>query len=87
MATTYRYLFADLVTNDILAELSITGVSFNQQLNQAGTFQAHLLLSGVNTYGYNVDTYLWEAPTPKPTDDKLYNWDEDTLSWVEVPTE
>lgn len=60
MTTTYRYLFADLLTNEIVAELPITGVSFNQQLNQAGTFQAHILLSGINTYGYNVD----DATTP-----------------------
>ena len=30
------------------------------------------------------ETCLWEAPTAKPDDDKLYNWDEDTTSWVEV---
>ena len=55
MATTYRYLFADLLTNDLLGELPLTGVSFNQQLNQAGTFTGHLLLSGVNSAGLNVD--------------------------------
>tara|TARA_R110002153_G_scaffold175559_1_gene328825 strand:- start:9 stop:344 length:336 start_codon:yes stop_codon:yes gene_type:complete len=32
----------------------------------------------------NEETCLWEAPTAKPDDDKLYNWDEDTTSWVEV---
>ena len=32
----------------------------------------------------NTDSYLWEAPTPMPTDDKMYQWDEPTLSWVEV---
>jgi hypothetical protein len=32
----------------------------------------------------NAETYLWEAPTPMPTDDKMYKWDEPTLSWVEV---
>lgn len=32
----------------------------------------------------NEDTCLWEAPTAKPDDDKLYDWDEDTTSWVEV---
>ena len=26
----------------------------------------------------------WQAPTPMPTDGKLYNWDEDTTSWVEI---
>ena len=55
MTTTYRYLFADLLTNEIIAELPITGVSFTQQLNQAGTLQAHLLLTGINTYEFNVD--------------------------------
>jgi hypothetical protein len=32
----------------------------------------------------NADSYLWEAPTPMPTDGKRYAWDEPTLSWVEV---
>ena len=27
------------------------------------------------------------APTPAPTDEKSYSWDEDTLSWIEIPTE
>jgi len=27
---------------------------------------------------------LWNAPVPMPTDGKMYHWDEDTLSWVEV---
>ena len=30
------------------------------------------------------DTCLWEAPVAMPTDDKMYEWDEDTTSWVEV---
>ena len=34
----------------------------------------------------NADSYLWEAPTPMPTDGKLYNWNEKTLAWVEVPS-
>lgn len=32
----------------------------------------------------NEDTCQWEAPTPMPTDDKIYNWDEEATSWVEV---
>jgi hypothetical protein len=34
----------------------------------------------------NSDTYFWEAPTPRPTDDKFYQWDEATTSWIESPT-
>ena len=25
----------------------------------------------------------WEAPVPMPADDKVYKWDEDSLSWIE----
>jgi hypothetical protein len=32
----------------------------------------------------NLTTYLWEAPTPMPTDGKFYRWDEPTLAWVEI---
>ena len=31
----------------------------------------------------NEETCLWNAPTPMPTDDKMYIWDETTTSWVE----
>ncbi len=37
------------------------------------------------SWSLNSDTYLWEAPTPMPTDDKRYTWDEATTSWVEAP--
>ena len=32
----------------------------------------------------NNDTAKWDAPTPMPTDDKKYSWDEATTSWVEM---
>ena len=32
----------------------------------------------------NEETCQWEAPTPYPKDDKVYFWDEPTLSWEEV---
>ncbi len=50
----YRYLFADLLTNQILAELPLTAVNFTQQLNTAGTFTGELLLSGINASALNV---------------------------------
>ena len=31
----------------------------------------------------NESTCKWESPTPYPTDDKDYIWDEATLSWIE----
>jgi len=35
----------------------------------------------------NEETAQWEAPTPYPTDEKRYTWDEETTSWVEVTEE
>lgn len=32
----------------------------------------------------NDQTCLWDAPVAMPTDGKIYEWDEDTVSWVEV---
>lgn len=32
----------------------------------------------------NENTCLWDAPTPYPTDGKIYNWDENTQQWVET---
>jgi len=31
----------------------------------------------------NKDTYVWEAPTPKPSATFWGYWDEDTKSWIE----
>lgn len=63
MTTTYRYLFADLLTNEIVGELPLTGVAFTQQLNQAGTLTGHLLLSGMTTAQFNVN----QSTTPART--------------------
>jgi len=30
----------------------------------------------------NEETCLWSAPVAMPADGQLYNWDEETLSWV-----
>jgi hypothetical protein len=37
-----------------------------------------------NSWVLNEETCLWEAPIPMPNDDKIYNWDEETTSWIEL---
>lgn len=32
----------------------------------------------------NEDTCLWNAPVARPNDGKFYDWDEATISWVEI---
>jgi hypothetical protein len=34
-----------------------------------------------NSWVLNEQTCQWEAPTARPNDGKLYNWNEQTLSW------
>ena len=33
------------------------------------------------------ETCLWSAPVLYPADGKMYNWNEETLSWIEVINE
>ena len=37
-----------------------------------------------NSWTLNETTCLWEAPTPMPSDGKMYSWDEETTSWTEI---
>ena len=37
-----------------------------------------------DSWTLNLDTYLWEAPTPMPTDGNVYTWDEATQTWTEA---
>lgn len=32
----------------------------------------------------NQDTCMWESPVPYPNDGGIYDWDEDTQTWVVV---
>ena len=32
----------------------------------------------------NNTTWMWEPPVPYPTDDKMYQWNEEDRNWVEV---
>jgi hypothetical protein len=36
------------------------------------------------SWNFNSETYYWLPPIPYPDDGKAYNWDEATLSWIEV---
>ena len=36
------------------------------------------------SWNLNEDLCVWEPPTPMPTDNKFYKWNESTLSWEEI---
>jgi hypothetical protein len=29
-------------------------------------------------------TWIWQAPTPYPNDENRYEWNEETISWVQI---
>ena len=39
------------------------------------------------SWSLNEDTCLWDAPTPMPDDENLYDWDEDVGEWVVLERE
>jgi hypothetical protein len=69
-----------------------TSYNANIRKNYAGvgykydaTLDAFIPPQPFTSWTLNNETAQWEAPTPYPTDDKRYTWDEETTSWVEVP--
>lgn len=36
-----------------------------------------------NSWLLDEDTCIWQPPAPLPTDNLVYEWNEDTLAWVE----
>jgi len=76
--TEYRYLFADLLTNQVKAELPLAGVSFGQELNTAGSFSGHILLTGIDSANYNIDA----STTPGRT--ALYVDRDGVIVWAGV---
>ena len=71
-----------------------TSYNANIRKNYAGigykydaTLDAFIPPQPFASWTLNEETAQWEAPTPYPTDDKRYTWDEATTSWVEVTEE
>jgi hypothetical protein len=59
----YRYLFADLLTNKINAELPLNSVTFGKELNTAGPFSGQVMLSGLQSINYNIQDYTTPGRT------------------------
>ena len=37
-----------------------------------------------DSWSLNEDSCRWQSPVPYPQDGRLYIWNEDTLTWIEV---
>lgn len=67
-------------TGGIPLRKNYAGIGFTYDLSREAFIQTKPYISWV----LNETTCLWEAPTPMPTDDNRYTWDESTTSWVEI---
>ncbi len=74
-------------TNDVWKQTYTNGT----RKNYAGigykydtTRDAFILPQTYNSWILNETTCQWEAPTAYPDDSKVYAWNEETLSWVEI---
>jgi len=82
----------EFCTNLLGGRWKQTSYNGNIRKNYAGigykydeTLDAFIPPQPFASWTLNNETAQWEAPTPYPTDDKRYTWDEATTAWVEVP--
>lgn len=59
------------------------GVSFNDVF----AFNVPKPQSPYPSWVWNDETHMWQAPIPRPTDGRMYAWDEDAQAWVEIVVE
>ena len=85
-------VYYDPETNQPAEDQSvIEGDEARQRKNYAGigfsydkTRDAFIPPKPYPSWVLNETTCLWDAPVAYPDDDKIYTWNEETTSWVEV---
>ena len=79
---TVSYQLVDGAYTDVFAceQMTIEEIALKKQ----SVKDAWVANNGFASWAFNAITCAFEAPTPRPTDGKLYRWDEPTTSWVEV---
>jgi hypothetical protein len=68
-----------------------TSYNGNMRKNYAGigdtydaTRDAFISPQPYNSWTLNETTCRYEAPVPYPSDNKMYEWDEDIINWIEI---
>lgn len=53
------------------------GFTYNEELD------AFISPKPFESWSLNEEACRWVPPTPMPQDGKIYNWNEETLTWIE----
>jgi hypothetical protein len=61
---------------------NFAGIGYTLDLNR----DAYIPPKDYPSWVLNEDSCLWQAPTPMPNDGEQYQWDEATLTWIQIST-
>ena len=75
------YQWVDEVVKDVWSVNPMTPEEIAFKQNEA---KENWLKNGYASWVFDEATCAFNPPTPCPTDDKQYQWDEPTTSWIEV---
>jgi len=70
---------ADALFDNAVADSEITGESWIGARFNGEKFEPKKVFE---SWTWNESEFTYEAPTPKPDDDKEFIWDESSLSWL-----
>ena len=78
-----EYQLVDGVMTDVWLSDEMDG---SEKLALQDERKAAWAVNGFASWAFNADSCLHEPPVAYPDDGLRYFWDEETLSWVEVPS-
>ena len=68
------------ITNELGFRKNYAGIGYTYDESK----DAFIPPKPFNSWILNEDTCLWESPVSYPNDGKLYTWNEENTTWVEV---
>lgn len=77
--TSYNTLGGEHKTNGTPLRKNFAGIGYTYDSQR----DAFIPPKTFNSWVLDEETCLWEAPVAKPNDGKKYDWNEETVSWVE----
>lgn len=75
------YAFVDGVVKDVWDITPFTPEQIQEKQNQVKAYWAE---HGFASWVFNEETCAFDPPVPMPLDGNMYQWNEDSLMWVQI---